>query len=296
MPRIVKIPNKRGDEPMVRKRFSIKKFVKSLYSNLKNLPKHLTKFSKKTFTIPQIITLRALKEVTNKSYDSLVDFLEDFPSVGNLLELKRIPDPSTIRKYGQRIGIKVIENTLYKNPKRVAIDATGFENNHASKHYCRTINIKFSRRKYVKLSIAVDTDKQLICSHKSRVAPAHDTKDFIPLLKKIKTEGIKEVCADKGYDSKKNRYFVYYKIKAKPNIPKRKITGKTKLNKMFDDKTYHQRSKAETIFSVMKRLFGSYLRSKKIQTQKLELAYKCLAYNTRREVICSEMLINGGCP
>ena len=284
---------------MVRKKFSLIKFVKKLYNSLADYPKYLTKFSKKTFTVSQIIVLKTLKEVMNKSYDGLVDFLEDFAVIGDILELKRIPDPTTILKYGRRIDLKIVENTIHKssqsNKHTIAIDATGFENHHASKHYCRTINIKFSRRKYVKLSIAMDTDSQLICSHKSRVAPANDTKDFIPLLKKIKQGKIKMVCADKGYDSKKNRFFVYKKLNAIPNIPKRKITGANYLTKMYDERTYHQRSKSETVFSVMKKLFGSWLKSKKLKTQKLEIAYKCLAYNIRRQVISSEMLLNGGC-
>lgn len=274
---------------MVRKRFSIKKFVKTLYDKLEELREFLTKFSKKTFTIRQIITLRTLKEVLNKSYDALIDFLEDFSEIKEILKLKRIPDSSTVRKYSQRIGIEVIENNLHKKPKRVAIDATGFENHHASKHYCNTINVRFSRRKYVKLSVAVDIKNQLICSHKSRTAPANDNRDFIPLLKKIQSNEISEVIADKGYDSKKNRYFVYHKLKAKPNIPKRKITGSNYLTKMYDEQTYHQRSKVETVFSVIKRLFGSWLRAREIETQRLELAYKCLAYNTRREVISLDL-------
>jgi len=284
---------------MTRKKFSIKKFVVRLYDSLNGISKYLTKFSKKTFEVRQIITLKALKEILNKSYDGLVDFLEDFPIIGSLINLKRIPDPTTILKYSRRIGIKRIENTIYKTSKStkqiIAIDATGFENHHASKHYCRTINIKFSRRKYVKLSIAMDTKTQLICSHKSRIAPANDHKDFIPLLKKIASNRIKEVCADKGYDSKKNRRFVYHKLKAKPNIPKRKTTGKSYLTKMYDETTYHQRSKSETVFSVIKKLFGSWMKSTKMITQRIELAYKCLAYNIRRQVISSEKLTNGGC-
>lgn len=285
---------------MARKKFSIKKLIVNLMEKLKRYPKFLTKFSKKTFTIRQIIILRTLKEVLHKSYDELVDFLEDFTSIGKLINLKRIPDPSTIRKYGERIGLKRIENTLHK-PQRsdkchVAIDATGFENHHASKHYCRTINIRFSRRKYIKLSIAIDTETQLICSHKSRIAPAHDNKDFISLLKKINFENISLVSADKGYDSKKNRFFVYHTINATPNIPKRKTTGKNYLTKMYDDKTYHQRSKTETVFSVIKRMYGSWLRSRKLQNQKLEIAYKCLAYNMRRQVTSLESGELIGCP
>ena len=284
---------------MKRKRFSIIKFVEKTYESVSRFPKYLTKFSKRTFTIGQIIVLRTLKEVLNKSYEGLVDFVDDFRIIREIINLKRSPHPTTVLKYSQRIGLRKIENLIDKSSKSkqhiIAIDATGFENHHASKHYCQTINIRFSKRKYVKLSIAMDTETQLICSQKSRIAPAHDTKDFIPLLKKIRKRKIKMVCADKGYDSKKNRFFVYKKLNAKPNIPKRKNSGKNYLTKMYDKKTYHQRSKSETVFSVIKKLFGSWVRSTKIMTQRIELAYKCLAYNIRRQVISFEMPFNGGC-
>lgn len=285
---------------MVRKRFSIIKFVKVLYNFVSDAPKYLTKFSKKTFTIGQIIVLKSLKEVLNKSYDGLVDFLEDFPVIKEILALKRIPDPSAVRKYSKRIGLKLVEHIIHKssrsNKHPIAIDATGFENHHASKHYCRTVKIHFSRRKYVKLSIAINPKTQLICSQKSRMAPANDNKDFIPLLKKLKQRRITMVCADKGYDSRNNRIFIYRNVRAQPNIPKRKTTGSNYLTRMYDEKTYHQRSIAETVFSVIKRLFGSWVRATKIKMQRLEIGYKCLAYNIRRQVINFNSCKLGGCP
>lgn len=284
---------------MSKKRFSIIKFVTKLLDFLGVFPKYLTKFSKKTFSQSQILTLRTLKEILNLSYEDLVGFVEDFPSLQLLLQLKRIPHPTTILKYSKRIGLKsidtAIQNSSSAQHQTVAIDATGFENHQASKHYCETINLRFSRRQYVKLSIAINTETQMICSQKARIAPANDNRDFIPVLKKIQCKKITMVCADKGYDSKKNRKFVYRKLHAWPNIPKRKTTGENYLTRMYSEKTYHQRSKVETVFSVMKKRMTSALKAKTFKTQKLELAYKSLAYNIRRLVISPEMPIKGGC-
>ena len=198
-----------------------------------------------------------------------MDFLEDFPIISKIIKLKRNTHPTTLLKYSRRIGLKNVERLIGKisQCKRhvIAIDATGFENHHASKHYCRTIKIRFSRRKYIKLSIAIDPKTQLICSQKSRIAPANDNKDFIPLLKKLKQRKITMVCADKGYDSRKNRIFIYRNVRAQPNIAKRKTTGSNYLTNMYDKKTYHQRSLTETVFSVIKRLFGSWVRATKIK-------------------------------
>lgn len=284
---------------MSRKRFSLIRFVKKLQGFLEGFPSYLTRFSKKTFTCGQIIILRTLKEIQNLSYDGLIDFVEDFSVLKETLNLKRIPDPTTVMKYSKRIGINpidvVIESSSKYGGKVIAIDATGFENHHASKHYCETIKLRFSRRKYVKLSIAIDTQTQLICSQKARIAPANDNKDFIHVMKKIRCDKIEMVCADKGYDSKKNRKFVYKNLHAIPNIPKRRTTGENYLTKMYNEKTYHQRSKVETVFSVMKKRMTSALKARSIKTQKLELAYKSLAYNIRRHVISLERSIHGGC-
>ena len=45
---------------------------------------------------------------------------------------------------------------------------------------------------------------------------------------------------------------------------------------------YSQRNKEETIFSVMKRLFGEYLTSRLVRTQNRELIFRCIAYNMHR--------------
>ena len=45
---------------------------------------------------------------------------------------------------------------------------------------------------------------------------------------------------------------------------------------------YNQRNKNETIFSVIKRLFGEYITSRLVRTQNRELSFRCIAYNMHR--------------
>ena len=52
--------------------------------------------------------------------------------------------------------------------------------------------------------------------------------------------------------------------------------------KGYDHKSYHQRNKTETIFSVIKRMFGDNVTSRKISTQNRELMYRVIAYNAYR--------------
>ena len=50
----------------------------------------------------------------------------------------------------------------------------------------------------------------------------------------------------------------------------------------YDDMMYHQRNKTETIFSVIKKMFGENVTSRKILTQNRELTYRVIAYNAYR--------------
>ena len=59
----------------------------------------------------------------------------------------------------------------------------------------------------------------------------------------------------------------------------------------FDEKIYHQRSKVETVFSVIKRKYGSSVLSRSFETQKRELLLRMIAYNIDRKIILSLVII-----
>ena len=107
-------------------------------------------------------------------------------------------------------------------------------------------------------------------------------------MKKVNCEC---VVADRGYDSKKNNYFVLRKMKAYPQIPRRKMAATIYVSQgvklIFDKGIYNQRSKVETVFSVIKRKYGSFVLSKSFETQKKELFLRLVAYNLDREIILS---------
>ena len=84
--------------------------------------------------------------------------------------------------------------------------------------------------------------------------------------------------------------------KIKDLIPKGVINALTRLVltnaiyfkgtwvKQFDEKEYHQRSKVETIFSCVKRKYGSSLRARDFHSQKKEVLCKLIAYNIDRTI------------
>lgn len=263
------------------------------------LPLYFSKFSRKDFTVHQLLVLLVLKQKLKCNYESLVDDLETRPVVVQLIGLKRIPDASTIRKFADRVSAEILYyfledcgSNIPKKYLKLAVDSTGLHVEDGSFHYRQRLGLSTETRKNVKLSAAVDTQTQIVTAVKLRKSKANDNKDFIPLVKKsAKVKPVKIVVADKGYDAEKNHEFCHEKIGAECIIPLRNMTKKKhrtkghyrkKLRHGYSKKKYHQRSKIESVFFVIKRLFGAILYSKKWHTQKTELLCKIIAYNTYR--------------
>ena len=130
-------------------------------------------------------------------------------------------------------------------------------------------------------------NKQIILRHSIHKSPRNDNRYFMSLVRNIKTSF---VCADKGYDANKHHEFVERNLNAKSCIKikenvlstKYRSTLRRKILKNFDEKTYHQRSKVETIFSSIKRKYGSCLKARNFSTQKKEVICKLIAYNLDR--------------
>jgi len=114
------------------------------------------------------------------------------------------------------------------------------------------------------------------------------------LLKKLPPIQVDKVAADKGYDCEANHRFIINELNAEPLIPvKKSIAGchNNKLRKRMKRRfrsdpsciqSYHQRSKVETIFSVMKRKFGDTLFSRSMEIKKKELKMRVILYDIYR--------------
>ena len=102
---------------------------------------------------------------------------------------------------------------------------------------------------------------------------------------------LREVSADKGYDSYNNRRLVLVKG-AVPYIPFRDLHKRHTKGELWDrmyhfyqfnreefNAHYHRRSNVETVFSMIKAKFGEKLRSKTETAQVNEVLCKILAHN-----------------
>jgi len=265
------------------------KFIDKGLELAKEIPRYFSKFSNKIFCNHQKIVLLVLKQKLRTTYRDLVELLK-ITSIPAYIGLKKIPHHTTLVKFAKKIKPKLLNFLLpYRKAKTTGVDGTGFEVENKSAHYQMVTGTR-SYRRYIKLGISADLDKQMILKQEIHKSPRNDYKDFKPLLNGLKT---KFVCADKGYDSYANHKLVFNKLNAKSFIKLKKwesrkgkyFSFRNKAKKIYNDKIYHQRSKVETIFSVIKRKYGSALRSRSFAMQKKEVICKLIAYNLERLII-----------
>lgn len=281
-------------------------FIDIAFEVSKVLPDYSSKFSKREFTQRQLMTLYLLKQRSKLSYE---EFLEDFSTRDCAirdLNLKKIPSDSTLKMFVSRINAKILEEIIVETIRltsnknvETAIDSTGFQLEDGSYSYMKRIGTATKIRKNMKLSGCVDTRKHLFLAVKIRKSKAHDSRDFKPLILKVKKTGKKIIfnSADKAYDSEELHKFSeengFENIVPVRNRKKRgdKVHGRhrKRLDKDFPEKKYHRRSIIENMWFCVKRLCGKVVSAKKWINQKKELIGKVIAYNIHRLVQLSRI-------
>ena len=192
------------------------------------------------------------------------------------------------------------KNLFEKQGNIFGADSTGLELDHASAHYCKRINRKKPVKGFVNLNMICDIKNKNIIVTKIRKKRRHDCSDFLPMFNKVKHFDFDYFVADKGYDSAKNHKAIYdsganSQIKVKDyggfsNKAGQKTYRRRALNEN-NPIIYGQRAITESVFSSLKRKYGSKLRARKFKTQKIELLFKILAYNIERAIrIAVELL------
>ena len=238
------------------------------------VPPYLHRRSNHVYKVWQHLVLLALRQYESKSYRRFVEFLQEAFGVVEYLGLSRIPHYTTMQKAAARLCNGMLQNILesfvmYCRTRKlsVAVDATGFGYGQASYYYTKKYKL---RRKFLKISICADTTNQVVCSAKIRHKRCNDTVDFVPLLERAsRTASIGTIVADRGYDSEWNHVSAEKLGVARCIIRPRyeglqvwKTSGSHRkmMKRHFDWDLYHQRSKVETIFSVVKRMFGDCIK------------------------------------
>jgi hypothetical protein len=147
-------------------------------------------------------------------------------------------------------------------------------------------------KRFLKLTVGVELRTQLVTAVRVRRGPANDNVDFRPVVRKAHSlKPISVGIGDKGYDSERNHELLREELHASSIIPARRedvpvwrTRGKYRkeMKRGYSRKRYHQRSKDETVFSVVKRTMGDEVRSVRAKAQNNEVRLKIISYNAAR--------------
>jgi len=152
--------------------------------------------------------------------------------------------------------------------------------------------LKTRTRRFIKLTIGAELRTQIVTAIKVRRGPANDNVDFEPVVRRAHAiKPIKVGIGDRGYDAEKNHELLRDELHAMSIIPARharvpvwRTRGRYRkeMKRGYSKKTYHNRSKDETIFSVVKRTMGDEVRSVRAKAQNNEMRLKIISYNAAR--------------
>lgn len=269
------------------------------------VPLYLYNKSNHIFTLHQHVIMLVLRQYESKSYESFVEWLQVSGDIVQLLGIGTIPHFTTLQKAAARLGSTMLHLAIGRFiglvcPGKVfaGADATGFEDGHAASYYTWRASLK---RSFTRMVAASDMVTQLVISAVIRNhASGHEISDFPKLFKSLVGVTMPRVLVlDKGYDAE----WVHQMIRGEgilSVIAVRRHQDRSghitrgryrkQMRRSFDDTMYHQRNKCETIFSVIKRRFGSEIRSYNDTMKERELLYRLLAYNCHRMCMISCLL------
>lgn len=244
----------------------------------------------KKYTQHQFVALLILYARSGKSLRDFTQSLYEsrWPE---WLNLREIPSKSSIHNHFQRIGLKIIRalNLVLSRMKKTinyAIDSTGIDASHASKHYEKRIGR--TRSPFLKLSILAQSKKPfLIEDFAITDTHLHDVQHAKTICKRFKLKN-RIVFADMAYDCEelmqinedlKNK--LYCPIRDF-NVKRPKGRLRRKIAKQFDEDYYHEgRNPVEMIMFLLKRQ-GLVIRAKKKENKIKALAWYIVTYNIER--------------
>jgi len=252
----------------------------------RQVPPYSSRFSKHTFTQPQLVVLYCLKIELGVTYRELIDWLEEMPRLQQALGLKRLPHFTTVQKAFQRLSTAIwrvlqrLSAPLLQGDGVAAVDSSGWDRSHASRSYTQRVKLKI---RALKTTLLVDTQAQMVLDVHVTTTRKHDTQ-IAPQLTERNLERFEALAADKSYDDQTYRNQLRSWGK-RPLIKHREFApADSAANARMDQTLSHRRSLVETVISVLKRKYGAAVSSRVWWRQFRELVAMCLVYNVEQAV------------
>ena len=193
---------------------------------------------------------------------------------------------TTLQKAAKRIS-KLIWQTLLAGTIKVdsvylaAVDGTGFSRTNPSHYFLKRIDREGPIGRPVQAITMIDIQERKFLSVNFYAKPSHEAKR-VPYLHTRSPVCPDILLMDKAFDAE----WLHAWLNGNGTFgvaPTRKNCRRGKYRKIlrdyFDWYLYWQRNIVESLFSALKRLFGSTISSKHIKTQSAELFCRLIAYN-----------------
>ena len=178
---------------------------------------------------------------------------------------------------------------MLDEPPEAAIDSTGLETRHVSRHFIHcTKRPSYFRRTWPKVTIVCDTHTHLIAGCIVTRGPSYD----FPLFEKAMRRASKQlrfarILADCGYDSEANHRFgrevlgihTIIALNARGFTKTPTSPYRAEMKHQFDKETFNHRWQVESVFSRDKRLLGSALRNRTEVSRQRECLLRVLTHN-----------------
>lgn len=268
------------------------------------LPPYGSKFSKHTFTQPQLMTILCLMRFEDWTFREAEVRLAEHSDLRRALGLERAPDHTTLYRFMHRVTDEVLDEVLIAVASRlvprrrgrkrkkavVAVDATGLAPGSVSTFF---INRRTDRgeglpwRHWCKWTIVIDVLRRCVLAQAARQGPYNDCATLRPLVSaahEVTPVGL--VLADAEFDSERNHLHVREGIGADSVIPAKrgkadwKLKGvRAQMRRRFPRKRYSQRAQVESVFSVVKRKLSAKAPGRSAETQRTQAMLLGLAYN-----------------
>jgi len=267
----------------------------------KVLPLYRSKYSKHTFTQPQLLAILCLMRYEDWTFRETEVRLQEHVELRRALGLKQAPDYTTFYRFMRRLSAERIQialqeaalETIKNGPAKravFAVEATGLAPGAMSTFF---INRKRDRgeglpwRFWLKWVVVVETKHQLLLAQIAKRGPYNDCALLRPLLDMAhQVMPASLVLADAEFDSERNHKHIREVHHMQSIIPAKrgkktwKLKGiRARMKNNFPAKKYSQRNLIETVFSVVKRKLSTRAPGRSLATQALILG---LAYNLYR--------------